>query len=84
MHSSLFVVFAALLVTATAQFLEEGNGCTTIQCRRNAFLMKEREELNDMQLEIMEMLMKIQTLNEQETYLMGLPGPAMHQPQQVL
>ncbi|VDL62195.1 unnamed protein product [Hymenolepis diminuta] len=83
MHSSVVSIFAVLLVFnafAQAQFVENGEGCTTLQCRRDSFLMKEREQLNEMQLDLMKMLFEIQTLNEQEAYIMGYQGAAMPNP----
>lgn len=72
------LVFSAI---AQAQLQEFTEGCTTIQCRRDAFLMREREELNEMQLDLMEMLFEIQALNEQEAYIMGYHGAqAMQNP----
>ncbi|CDS36898.1 expressed conserved protein [Echinococcus multilocularis] len=83
MHSYIATAVAALLLTSTlvhAQFSERGEGCTTLHCQRHEFMMKEREKLNEMQLDLMEMLMDIQTMNEQEAYYAGLSGVALQQP----
>ncbi|KAL5963610.1 hypothetical protein TSMEX_008661 [Taenia solium] len=83
MHSHIVTVFVALLLTTAVVYAHigmHGEGCTTLQCQRHAFMMKEREKLNEMQLELMEMLMDIQTMNEQEAYYAGLHGAGMQQP----
>ncbi|KAL5103721.1 hypothetical protein TcWFU_005885 [Taenia crassiceps] len=83
MHSYTATVFAALLLTTAvvhAHISMHGEGCNTLQCQRHAFMMKEREKLNEMQLDLMEMLMDIQTMNEQEAYYAGLQGSGMQQP----
>nr|CDS34314.1 expressed protein [Hymenolepis microstoma] len=80
MHSSTVSIFAVLLVLnsfAQAHFVEDEH-CTTLQCRRDSFLMKEREKLGEMQVDLMKMLFEVQNLNEQEAYIMGYHGASMH------
>ena len=81
MHISVItIVVVFILSTVSAQNEEHAGECTTLECRRNLFLTEQRKELNEMQMDIMEMLMKIQLMNEQEAYLVGLHG-AQHQQQ---
>ena len=76
--SAVFTLLAALvLVAVDAQMAEFFEGCTTPACRRDSFLMQEREKLNEMQVELMEMLLEIQMLNDQEAYIMGHHGAAI-------
>ncbi|VDM35043.1 unnamed protein product [Hydatigera taeniaeformis] len=83
MHSHIITVVSALLLTIAvvhAHMGMHGEGCTTPHCQRHAFMMKEREKLNEMQLDLMEMLMDIQTMNEQEAYYAGLQSMGLQHP----
>ncbi|VDO13771.1 unnamed protein product [Rodentolepis nana] len=80
MHSSCVSIFAVLLVFSAfvqAHFGDWDEGCTTLQCQRDSFFMKELEKLGEMQVDLTKMLFEIQNLNLQEAYLMGYQGAAM-------
>ncbi|VDD75550.1 unnamed protein product [Mesocestoides corti] len=66
------VLVTALLFSSVVQGQREhAEGCTSFHCRRRAFLLEEREKLNEMQLDLIKMGMEMQQLNEEERLLFG-------------
>ncbi len=66
----LLVLLLLLLLAMEGQAQwNEDSPCTTAACRRNAFLLKEREKLYEMQLDLLEMLQEIQQLHDEVSLL---------------